>query len=107
LRASHKNKTGQPTAELDALLSRWQRPHAPVFERRKRPQIGGYSSETGKRRFALDCVVVPRGLYRLSTVNRLRESGTSKRSMTFQGFLGRLSHFSVSSGRKDGLGHGG
>jgi hypothetical protein len=31
-------------------LSRRQRPHAPVFERRKRPQIGGYSSETGKRR---------------------------------------------------------
>ena len=34
----------------------------PVFEPRKRPQIGGYSSETRKRRFAPDCVVGPEGL---------------------------------------------
>src|ERR1700704_5822709 len=30
----------------------------PAFEPRKRPQIAGYSSETGKHRFASDCVVV-------------------------------------------------
>src|SRR5258708_6004159 len=29
----------------------------PVFEPRKRPQIAGYLSESGKRRFASDCVV--------------------------------------------------
>jgi hypothetical protein len=33
-----------------------------VFEARKRPQIAGYSSETEKGRFALECVVVLRGL---------------------------------------------
>ena len=34
----------------------------PVFEPRKRPQIAGYSSETGKRRFESDCVVGLEGL---------------------------------------------
>src|SRR5256885_1896355 len=34
----------------------------PVFQPRKRPQIAGYCSETGKRRFAVDCVVGPGGL---------------------------------------------
>src|SRR2546425_12272190 len=29
----------------------------PVFEPPKRPQIAGYSSETRKRRFVLECVV--------------------------------------------------
>jgi hypothetical protein len=33
-----------------------------AFKPRKRPQIGGYSSETGKRRFAQDCVVGLAGL---------------------------------------------
>ena len=34
----------------------------PSFERRKSPQIGAYSSETGNRRFVQECVVGPRGL---------------------------------------------
>src|SRR5207302_138501 len=38
----------QPAAET-------ARPH---LNPRKRPQIAGYSSETGKHRFASDCVVV-------------------------------------------------
>ena len=43
-------------------LSWRQRPHVPHLNPRKCPQIAGYSSETGKRRFALDCVVGLRGL---------------------------------------------
>src|SRR6266446_1628093 len=39
-------------------LSRQQRPHVPHLNSRKRPQIAGYSSETGKHRFASVCVVV-------------------------------------------------
>jgi hypothetical protein len=42
-------------------LSRQQRPHVPHLNPRKCPQIAGYSSETGKHRFASDCVVGPRG----------------------------------------------
>ena len=38
-------------------LSRRQRPHVPHLNPPKCPQIAGYSSETGKRRFASDCVV--------------------------------------------------
>jgi hypothetical protein len=43
-------------------LSWRQRPHMPHLNPPKCPQIAGYSSETGKHRFASDCVVVPRGL---------------------------------------------
>src|SRR5258708_15457540 len=39
-----------------------QRPHVPHLNPRKCPQIAGYLSETGKHRFASDCVVGPRGL---------------------------------------------
>ena len=42
----------QPAAET-------ARPHLNL---RKRPQIAGYLSETGKRRFASDCVVGLEGL---------------------------------------------
>ena len=42
-------------------LDRRQRPNVPHLNPRKCPQSAGYSSETGKRRFASDCVVVPRG----------------------------------------------
>jgi hypothetical protein len=38
-------------------------------------------------------MALPRGLYRLSTVNGLGESGTAMRSMTFQGFFGLAPHF--------------
>jgi hypothetical protein len=38
--------------------SRGQRPDVPHLNPRKCPQIAGYSSETGKHRFASDCVVV-------------------------------------------------
>src|SRR2546430_17553669 len=43
-------------------LSRRQRPHVPHLNPRECPQIAGYSSETGKHRFASDCVVGPGGL---------------------------------------------
>jgi hypothetical protein len=39
-------------------LSWRQRPHVPHLNPPKCPQIAGYSSETGKHRFASDCVVV-------------------------------------------------
>src|SRR6266404_3460447 len=39
-------------------LGRQQRPHVPHLNLRKCPQIAGYLSETGKHRFASDCVVV-------------------------------------------------
>jgi hypothetical protein len=39
-------------------LSGRQRPHAPCLNPQKCPQTAGFSSETGKRRFASDCVVV-------------------------------------------------
>ena len=39
-------------------LSWQQRPHVPHLNPRKCPQIAGYLSETGKHRFASDCVVV-------------------------------------------------
>ena len=39
-------------------LSWRQRPHVPRLNPRKCPQIAGYLSETGKHRFASDCVVV-------------------------------------------------
>jgi hypothetical protein len=43
-------------------LSRRQRPHVTHLNPRKCPQSAGYSSESGKRRFASDCVVGPEGL---------------------------------------------
>jgi hypothetical protein len=43
-------------------LSGRQRPHAPCLNPQKCPQTAGFSSETGKRRFASDCVVGPGGL---------------------------------------------
>src|SRR5947209_14792317 len=43
-------------------LGRRQRPHVPHLNLWKCPQIAGYLSETGKHRFASDCVVGPRGL---------------------------------------------
>ena len=43
-------------------LCRRLRPHVPHLNPRKCPQIAGYSSETGKRRFASDCVVGLEGL---------------------------------------------
>jgi hypothetical protein len=39
-------------------LGRQQRPHLPHLNPRKCPQRAGYSAETRKRRFALECVVV-------------------------------------------------
>src|SRR5258706_7865708 len=39
-------------------LSRQQRPHVPHLNPRKCLQIAGYLSETGKHRFASNCVVV-------------------------------------------------
>jgi hypothetical protein len=39
-------------------LSGRQRPHAPCLNPRKCPHTAGFSSETEKRRFASDCVVV-------------------------------------------------
>jgi len=39
-------------------LSRRQRPYVTHLNPRKCPQSAGYSSETGKRRFVSDCVVV-------------------------------------------------
>src|SRR6266446_5215959 len=56
--------TGLQSPETDSQnrryrdLIRRQRPHVPHLNPRKRPQIAGYSSETGKHRFASDCVVV-------------------------------------------------
>jgi hypothetical protein len=38
-------------------LGRRQRPHVPHLNPRKCPQIAAYLSETGKHRFASDCVV--------------------------------------------------
>ena len=66
LEAGARNGFGEPRdREPKSTLSRPQ-PAAetarPVFEPRKCPQIAGYSSETGKRRFASDCVVGPGGL---------------------------------------------
>ena len=43
-------------------LSGRQRPHAPCLNPQKCPQTAGFSSETGKRRFASDCVVGLEGL---------------------------------------------
>jgi hypothetical protein len=49
-------ETGSQNPHYRAL-SRQQRQHAGYLNPRKRPQNAGYSSETGKRRFASDCVV--------------------------------------------------
>jgi hypothetical protein len=62
IRAGARNGFGQPRdREPKSTLSR-PRPAAetahPSIEPRKRPQIAGYSSETEKRRFVLECVVV-------------------------------------------------
>jgi hypothetical protein len=38
-------------------------------------------------------LALPRGLHRVSVVHALREGGTVNRSMTFQGFSGRVSHY--------------
>jgi hypothetical protein len=52
-------------------LSWRQRPHVPHLNPRKCPQIAGYSSETGKYRFASDCVVGPGVVPRRSNFNSL------------------------------------
>jgi Protein of unknown function (DUF2924) len=52
-------------------LSRRQRPHVPHLNPRKCPQIARYSSETGKRRFASDCVVGPGVVPRHGDFNNL------------------------------------
>jgi hypothetical protein len=60
--------TGLGTPETGSPKSTLSRPQRaaetarPKFEPRKRPQIVGSSSETGKRRFAQDCVVETEGL---------------------------------------------
>src|SRR5262245_38461536 len=41
---------------------------------------------------SLKSLALPRGLYRSSNINRLRQSGTATRSMVSQGFSARLSH---------------
>jgi hypothetical protein len=66
LRPGARNGFGEPRDwEPKSTLSRPQ-PAAetarPAFEPPKCPQIAGYSSETRKRRFAVDCVVDLRGL---------------------------------------------
>jgi hypothetical protein len=41
----------------------------------------------------LKSLALPRGLHEVNVVNGLRESGTLNRSMTFQDFSGRVSHY--------------
>jgi hypothetical protein len=49
----------RPGAKIEAIAtSASGRPHVPHLNPRKYPRIAGYSSETGKHRFASDCVVV-------------------------------------------------
>jgi hypothetical protein len=50
----------RPGAKIGAIATfdRRQRPHTPYVNPRKPPQSAHYSSETWKRRFAPDCVVV-------------------------------------------------
>jgi hypothetical protein len=82
--------------------SRGQRPDVPHLNPRKCPQIAGYSSETGKHRFASDCVVGPGVVTHANLVNGLRvkqlqkgpferkrvSQQVSKLSDTFVGGLG-------------------
>ncbi len=62
LRDGRKKCRSKTLAAIDVPFSESGRSARPTLESRKSPQIAGYSSETGKRRFASDCVVGPGGL---------------------------------------------
>src|SRR6266481_3091413 len=67
-------------------LSRQQRPHVPHLNSRKRPQIAGYSSETGKHRFASVCVVV--GAVRIERVSAAKFLSIREKNREFCKFKG-------------------
>jgi hypothetical protein len=51
---------------------------------RKRPQIAGYSSETGKHRFASDCVVVD--AVRIEPVSAVKFPSIREKNREFRKF---------------------
>jgi hypothetical protein len=75
-------------------LSWRERPHVPHLNPRKRPQIAGYSSETGKHRFASDCVVGPGVVTHANLVNGLRVKQLQKGPLNANGFLSKCQNWS-------------
>ena len=75
-------------------LSWRQRPHVPHLNPRKCRQIAGYSSETGKHRFASDCVVGPGVVTQANLVNGLRVKQLQKAPLNANGFLSKCQKWS-------------